>query len=66
LAALTGDMKINMDVIRKCIEKGVVTDWFLFFDTALRISPPLLITEKEIIKACRVITESVHEISKTS
>lgn len=65
LAASTGDVHTNMQVIKRCIEKGVVTDWFLFCDTALRISPPLLIGEKEIKKACRVICESIEEVAKT-
>jgi acetylornithine/N-succinyldiaminopimelate aminotransferase len=46
-------------VIDACIEKGVVTDWFLFASNCLRISPPLVITEEEIRRACRIILESI-------
>jgi acetylornithine/N-succinyldiaminopimelate aminotransferase len=35
-------------VIDKCIEGGVLTDWFLFNSHSLRISPPLTISEEEI------------------
>ncbi len=42
-------------IIDKCIEEGVLTDWFLFASNCLRVSPPLVITEKEIKKACRII-----------
>lgn len=46
-------------VIDRCIEKGVITDWFLFGAQCLRISPPLTITEEEIRKACGVILSSL-------
>lgn len=46
-------------VIDRCIEKGVVTDWFLFAANCLRISPPLTISEAEIRQACEVIVSSL-------
>ena len=42
-------------IIDRAIEKGVVTDWFLFCDNSMRIAPPLIITEEEIRKACSII-----------
>ena len=42
-------------VIDKCIEGGILTDWFLFSSNCLRISPPLSISEEQIEKACHVI-----------
>jgi acetylornithine/N-succinyldiaminopimelate aminotransferase len=45
-------------VIDRCIEKGLVTDWFLFASDCLRISPPLTITEAEIREACGLIKAS--------
>jgi len=42
-----------------CIENGIVTDWFLFCDSAMRIAPPLTITEEEIAEACAVINEAI-------
>jgi acetylornithine/succinyldiaminopimelate/putrescine aminotransferase len=36
---------------------GVITDWFLFCNNAMRIAPPLTITESEIEAACAVILE---------
>lgn len=49
----------NKRVIDRCIEKGVLTDWFLFASDSLRISPPLVITEEEIRRACEVIGEAM-------
>jgi acetylornithine/succinyldiaminopimelate/putrescine aminotransferase len=49
----------NKQVIDQCLEKGVLTDWFLFAPHCLRIAPPLVISEEEIRYACGVILESV-------
>jgi acetylornithine/N-succinyldiaminopimelate aminotransferase len=47
-------------VIDQCIEKGVLTDWFLFAPNCLRIAPPLTITEEEIREACQIIMEVLN------
>lgn len=44
-----------LEVVQKCIENGVFTDWFLFAQNCLRIAPPLTITEEDIINACAII-----------
>lgn len=49
-------------VIHTCIQKGLLTDWFLFESNALRIAPPLIITEEEIQFACNIILESLNEV----
>ena len=56
--------EINKKIIDACIAKGVFTDWFLFAANALRIVPPLTISEKEIEAACAVILEVLDEQSK--
>ena len=43
-------------IIDQAIEKGVLTDWFLFCDHSMRIAPPLIISEEEIMEACSVIS----------
>ena len=48
-------------IIDKAIELGVVTDWFLFNDRSMRIAPPLIITEEEIKKACKIILQAIDE-----
>lgn len=45
----------NMQTISKCIEAGVITDWFLFNTKSMRIAPPLIISNEELIKACNII-----------
>lgn len=48
----------NKKVIDKCIEAGVLTDWFLFAGNCLRISPPLVITDEQIKNTCQVILQA--------
>ena len=45
-------------IINRCIEKGVITDWFLFNDKCLRIAPPLIISDEEIKIAAEIINQS--------
>jgi acetylornithine/N-succinyldiaminopimelate aminotransferase len=52
--------EINKKVIEKCVEKGLIVDWFLFCDSAMRIAPPLTITDSEIESACKIIMESIE------
>lgn len=49
-------------VMHACIRKGVLTDWFLFEQNALRIAPPLIIQEEEIDFACKVIISALDEV----
>lgn len=49
----------NKSIIDRCIEQGVLTDWFLFAPHCMRIAPPLLITEEEIKLACSTLLESI-------
>jgi len=46
-------------IIDKCIENGVLSDWFLFASNCMRISPPLMISKEQIERACQIILNSV-------
>jgi acetylornithine/succinyldiaminopimelate/putrescine aminotransferase len=52
----------NKKIIDQCIINGVLTDWFLFCDDAMRLAPPLIITESEIIAACNIIIRSINDV----
>lgn len=54
---------INKKVIDGCLERGVLTDWFLFAPECLRIAPPLTISEKEIKKAVKIVLEVMDTVS---
>lgn len=53
-------------VIACCLEEGVLTDWFLFNNHALRITPPLAITEGAIKQAAAVILQAINQTSAKS
>ncbi len=43
-------------------EEGIMSDWFLYCDTAFRISPPLTISESEIEECCQIIIRSLDRL----
>lgn len=49
----------NKKIIDYCITSGILTDWFLFASNCLRISPPLIISEEQIKKACNTILQAL-------
>lgn len=59
LAVEFDDFEQNKRTIDSCLERGLVTDWFLFADNCLRIAPPLIISEEQIQKACRILMEAI-------
>jgi acetylornithine/N-succinyldiaminopimelate aminotransferase len=63
MAIFFEDFDQNKKIIDACIAKGVFTDWFLFADNALRIVPPLSISEEEIKTACKHIIEVLQEMA---
>jgi acetylornithine/succinyldiaminopimelate/putrescine aminotransferase len=49
-------------VVEGLLREGVMSDWFLFCDTAFRISPPLVITEAEVRESCVAILRVLDEV----
>lgn len=43
-------------------DNGVIIDWFLHCDTALRLAPPLIISEEEIKSACSIILDALNQL----
>lgn len=50
-------------VIRHCIDRGLITDWFLFNDRSLRICPPLNISIEDIHVSIDILLESMDSVS---
>ena len=44
------------------IEEGILSDWFLYCDTAFRISPPLIISDEEIRDSVRIIRSCLDRL----
>jgi acetylornithine/N-succinyldiaminopimelate aminotransferase len=64
LAAMTESADITDKVILKCHERGLILFWLLFEGKAIRITPPLTISENEIREGCGIIIEVMNEIIK--
>lgn len=62
LAPMTESADITNKVILRCQEKGLILFWLLFEGCAIRITPPLTITEDEIAEGCGIIIEVMNEI----
>ncbi|MEO7214809.1 aspartate aminotransferase family protein [Mucilaginibacter sp.] len=56
---------LNKKIIDRCIENGVITDWFLHCSNSMRIAPPLIITAEQINHACTVIIEAIEYHTNT-
>ncbi len=48
-------------VVNACLEKGLISFWFLSHPYSFRLSPPLTISEEEIVKAGTLILEAIKE-----
>jgi acetylornithine/succinyldiaminopimelate/putrescine aminotransferase len=63
LAINLGSNEIALPVMAKCMELGLITDWFLFADHCLRIAPPLTISNEEIDKGCSIFLQAIKEVT---
>ncbi|MBS9767911.1 MAG: aspartate aminotransferase family protein [Flavobacteriaceae bacterium] len=62
LALILKTPELASKLVLKCLEKGLLLFWLLFENKAVRITPPLTITEEEIRKGCAIIMEVLDEI----
>nr|WP_315142448.1 aspartate aminotransferase family protein [uncultured Flavobacterium sp.] len=63
LAAMTERAEITNEVILKCQDRGLILFWLLFEGCAIRITPPLTISEDEIREGCAIILEVMNEVA---
>ena len=62
LALITASETITNSLILKCQDQGLILFWLLFEPKAVRITPPLTISNDEIIKGCKIIIDVLDEI----
>lgn len=62
LAAILETPELASKTILKCLDKGLILFFLLFEQKAMRITPPLTISDDEIIKGCKIITETLEEV----
>ncbi len=55
LAAITENSEITNEVILRAQDQGLILFWLLFESKAIRITPPLTVSNEEIIKGCQII-----------
>jgi len=51
-------------VVQHTIEQGALIDYFLFNRKSFRLAPPLIISDKEILKACEILLRSMDYAQK--
>lgn len=62
LAVELGSFEKVSNFIKKGLQYGFLSDWFLNEDKFFRIAPPLTITYEEIDEACKLIFQALEEI----
>ncbi len=64
LAVELGSSERLYRIMERFKEIGILSDWFLYCDTAFRISPPLIITEPEIRESAALIRQALDEFGE--
>ena len=62
LAPLFKNENLVNKVILRSIEKGLMLFWLLWEKKAIRITPPLTISQKEIKKGCKILKSVIDEV----
>lgn len=62
LALIVDTPEIASKIILKSLKKGLLLFWLLYEGRAVRITPPLNISEAEIEKGCDILLEIIDEI----
>ncbi|GAA4277876.1 aspartate aminotransferase family protein [Aquimarina mytili] len=62
LAIITSSAEITNDIIIRCQDKGLILFWLLFEPKAIRITPPLTVSEQEIREGCDIILSVLDEV----
>jgi acetylornithine/succinyldiaminopimelate/putrescine aminotransferase len=56
------DFETTQQVAHQCVSNGLITDWFLFASSSIRIAPPLCTTEEELKTICEIVLKSLDSI----
>ena len=63
LAAIVETPELAAKVVLKCLDRGLILFFLLFEAKAMRITPPLTISDEELIAGCQLILEVIEEVS---
>ena len=64
LAAMTESAEITNQVILECHKRGLILFWLLFEGKAIRITPPLTISNEEILEGINTMLEVLEDINE--
>ena len=64
LALQMESSEIADKLVLECSKKGLILFWLLFEPKAVRISPPLTISEEEITKGCTIILNVLNQLEQ--
>ena len=56
------DNKHTNKIVEDCMKDGLLLFYFLFNDCSIRVTPPLTISNKEIVKGCKIIINNLNKI----
>ncbi|MGB5419129.1 aspartate aminotransferase family protein [Algibacter sp.] len=62
LAIITASENVTNSLILKCQERGLILFWLLFEPKAVRITPPLTVSNEEINIGCQILIDVLDEI----
>ena len=62
MAVELGDSDKMYRIMELFKQYGILSDWFLFCDTAFRISPPLTISEQQIRESSRIVLDCLDRL----
>ena len=65
LALIVESPEIANTIVLNALENGLILFWLLYEKRAVRITPPLTISDEEIIKGCKILTEILDNIKKS-
>ena len=64
LAVIVETPDIAAQIIYQCLKNGLILFFLLFEGRAMRVSPPLNISDQDLEKGCNIILKSINEVLK--
>ena len=64
LAVIVETPDIASQIIHQCLKNGLILFFLLFEGRAMRVSPPLNISDQDLEKGCNIILKSINEVIK--
>ena len=65
-AVEVGSFEEVIAVVHECLANGLVTDWFVHCDTAIRLAPPLTITLEELKEGLEILKSAIRTVKQSS